>query len=72
MHFDLDRRLRVSDAARYLGLSESTLAKMRLRGDGPAYSKAGARVVVYALADLNDFLDARRRTSTSQHAPAIG
>ena len=72
MHLDLDRRLRVSDAARYLGLSESTLAKMRLRGDGPPYSKAGARVVVYALADLNDYLDARRRTSTSQHVPAVG
>ena len=66
MQFDPDRRLRVSDAARYLGLSESTLAKMRLRGDGPTYSKAGVRVVVYAMADLDAFLDARRRTSTSQ------
>ena len=73
MYLDQDRRLRVSDAARYLGLSESTLAKMRLRGDGPPYSKAGARVVVYALADLEAFLDARRRTSTSQRvSPNLG
>ena len=32
------------------------LAKMRVRGDGPPYSKAGSRVVVYDLRDLNDGL----------------
>jgi predicted DNA-binding transcriptional regulator AlpA len=71
MHLDQDKRLRVSDAARYLGLSESTLAKMRLRGDGPPYAKAGARVVVYAVADLDAYLNARRRISTSQPAPNV-
>ncbi len=60
------RYLRVVAAAEYLGLSTSTLAKMRLRGDGPAYSKAGLRIVVYALADLEEYLAARRRFSTSE------
>ena len=60
------RYLRVVAAAEYLGLSASTLAKMRLRGDGPAYSKAGPKIVVYAIADLDAYLAARRRHSTSE------
>jgi predicted DNA-binding transcriptional regulator AlpA len=60
-----NRRLRGPEAAAYLGLATSTLAKMRLRGDGPLYSKAGSRIVVYRLADLEDWLKARRRRSTS-------
>ncbi len=59
------RYLRAPAAGDYLGLSPSTLAKMRLRGDGPAYSKAGPRVVVYDIADLDAYLAARRRRSTS-------
>ena len=58
-------KLRAPAAAEYLGLSASTLAKMRLRGDGPIYSKAGPRVVVYDIADLESWLTARRRRSTS-------
>jgi predicted DNA-binding transcriptional regulator AlpA len=59
------RYLRAPEAARYLGLSPATLAKMRMTGDGPAFSKAGRRAVVYALADLDDWLACRRRTSTA-------
>ena len=57
-------KLRTEAAARYLGLARSTLAKMRVRGDGPPYSKAGARVVVYDIADLDHWLRSTRRTST--------
>jgi hypothetical protein len=32
-------------AAKFVGLSESTLAKLRLNGNGPAYCKLGRRVV---------------------------
>ena len=60
-----NRRLRAPEAAAYLGLAPSTLAKMRLRGDGPPYHKAGPRVVVYSLSDLEDWLKANRRRSTS-------
>ena len=59
------RNLRTGDAAQYLRLSVSTLAKMRLRGDGPVYSKAGPRIVVYDMADLDAWLAGRRRRSTS-------
>jgi predicted DNA-binding transcriptional regulator AlpA len=54
------------DAAAFLGLSVSTLAKMRLRGDGPRYAKIGKRVVLYALKDLEVWVEARKRNSTSE------
>ncbi len=57
--------LRPPAAGQFLGgISTSTLAKWRLAGSGPAYSKAG-RVIVYDIADLDEFLAARRRLSTS-------
>lgn len=55
--------LRTPDAAKYLGLSASTMEKMRLRSDGPRYAKLG-RLVVYAITDLDAWVDARKRTST--------
>jgi predicted DNA-binding transcriptional regulator AlpA len=58
-------RLRAPDAATYLGLSQSTLAKMRLRGDGPAYAKAG-RAVIYDRGDLDSWLERLKRKSTSE------
>lgn len=59
-------KLRAPDAAAYVGLSPSTLAKMRLRGDGPVYSKAGPRIVIYDKLDLDAWLSAQRRRSTSE------
>jgi predicted DNA-binding transcriptional regulator AlpA len=61
---DMENKLRAEAAARYVGLKRSTLAKMRVRGDGPPYSKAGARVVVYDVRDLEAWLHSTRRTST--------
>ena len=34
--------------------------------DGPTFSKVGARVVVYDIRDLDEWLQATRRTSTRQ------
>ena len=59
-------KLRAPEAATYVGLSPSTLAKMRLRGDGPVYSKAGPRVVIYDKADLDAWLEGQKRRSTSE------
>jgi predicted DNA-binding transcriptional regulator AlpA len=58
------RRLRAPEAARYLGLSASTLSKMRLRGDGPVFLKLN-RAVAYDSRDLDAWLAGRRRVSTS-------
>lgn len=57
--------LRAIDAASYLGLSRSTLAKMRMTGEGPPYSKAGRRIVVYDQQRLDDWLAIRLHRSTS-------
>lgn len=59
-----DRMLRTHEAAEYCGSSASTFEKLRLTGGGPVYSKIGRRVV-YRQADLDVWIDARRRTSTS-------
>jgi predicted DNA-binding transcriptional regulator AlpA len=57
--------LRPPLAAAFLGLSVSTLAKLRLRGDGPPYCKLGPRAVAYRRADLDAWLTERTRRSTS-------
>jgi predicted DNA-binding transcriptional regulator AlpA len=56
--------LRTPEAARYLGLSGSTLEKHRTYGTGPIYRKIGGRVV-YALDDLKAWTDLAAKTSTS-------
>lgn len=58
------RKLRAPEAARHLGVSPSTMAKWRLYGRGPPYSKLGS-IVVYDIADLEAFAAERRRWSTS-------
>jgi predicted DNA-binding transcriptional regulator AlpA len=69
MHRDEYRRLRVPEAAAYIGLSSSTLAKMRLRGDGPIFLKLN-RAVAYDVRDLDAWLAGRRRVSTSDPGQA--
>lgn len=55
-------------AANYLGLSVATLEAWRTRGGGPVFLKLG-KAVRYRIADLESFLNARARTSTSQDVP---
>ncbi|MBS0235541.1 MAG: helix-turn-helix domain-containing protein [Proteobacteria bacterium] len=77
MHFDTrvptqfcpDDLLTTFEAAQVLRLSVPTLERMRLAGNGPIFIKLGpgkrARVV-YRRADLDTWLLAHRRGSTSQ------
>jgi excisionase family DNA binding protein len=53
------------ETAKYLNMGLSTVAKMRLRGNGPIYMKIGAKVI-YRKTDLNAWLASKRRASTSQ------
>ena len=53
--------LRSSEAAEYLRVGRSTLAKLRCYGGGPRFHKAGRRVVLYSRAVLDMWLDARER-----------
>ncbi len=59
--------LRVREAAARLGLSKSTLDKMRCEGRGPRYVKITSKLVGYDPADLDAYAEGRKRQSTSEH-----
>ena len=58
------RILRTSQAAEYVGLSSSTLEKMRLADGGPRFLRLGSRAVGYDIADLDDWLDQQKKSSS--------
>jgi predicted DNA-binding transcriptional regulator AlpA len=60
-----ERLLTVRDAANLLCVSESWLAKARMRGDGPPFVKVG-RSVRYAESSLRAWLAGHTRRSTSE------
>jgi predicted DNA-binding transcriptional regulator AlpA len=62
-----NRRLRPPAAAEYLSMSEDWLAKRRMKGEPPRYLKLGGRSIAYDLSDLDDFIAASRRRSTSEY-----
>ncbi len=57
--------LNVRQAAACLGLSKSTLDKMRGAGKGPRFIKSTDRAVRYDPADLDAWIAGRRSTSQS-------
>ena len=61
----ITRLLTPKEAAFYLKVSESWLAKARMRGDGPPYIKVG-RPIRYSEAALLQWMKSRQRLSTSQ------
>lgn len=65
-----DPLLRPPEAARYLGLSASTLAKKRLDGSGPRFYKITNRLVAYRMSELCSFVESRGRSSTSDSGAA--
>jgi predicted DNA-binding transcriptional regulator AlpA len=65
MSDETKRYLRPRDAAAYTGISESSLAKRRMRGDPPAFIKLSNNTVAYDRRDLDDMMQRCRRTSTS-------
>lgn len=59
--------LRPKEAARYLRVSYSTLARWRGSGEGPKFSKAGPRVIVYERTNLDDWIASRSGSSTAAY-----
>jgi excisionase family DNA binding protein len=53
------------EAAEYLRSSPSTLAKLRVYGGGPHFSRMG-RAIRYRRSDLDAYMTARRVRSTSE------
>jgi predicted DNA-binding transcriptional regulator AlpA len=64
------RYLRTPEASRFVGLSIRTLEKHRIYGTGPRYSKLGGRVV-YRIEDLQTWVDAAAKASTSDPGKVI-
>ena len=46
------------EAATYLGISRSTLARWAMLREGPRYHKIGGKAL-YKLADLNQYIDSQ-------------
>lgn len=57
--------LNTAQAAKYVGRAKSTLEKARVYGDGPVFVTMGSSVG-YLVDDLDDWLDRRRCSSTSE------
>ena len=71
MKCEMSQRRAVLDtreAAKYLGVSYSSLTKWRLIGFGPKFCRAGRRRIVYRRLDLDKFLDDNAHESTSEYA----
>ncbi len=66
---DAPRYLDTRQAAGYLGIGASTLNRMRVSGEGPRYSKLGRRVV-YDPADLDSWVEERKRRFTGESTDA--
>jgi predicted DNA-binding transcriptional regulator AlpA len=62
------RTLNTNEAATCLSLSRSRLAKLRWAGGGPKFIRVG-RTVLYRVSDLENWLDAQTRKSTSSLQP---
>lgn len=64
--------LTTSEAARFLRLSVPTMERLRVTGSGPIFIKLGPGKrcrVVYRRADLDAWINAQRRDSTSRRGP---
>lgn len=64
------RYLRPHQVEAIYGLSRKFLAHARGRGDGPPFCKPSGKLVLYAVDDIERWLAARRRKSTSDPGSA--
>lgn len=58
-----DDALTEDEAARFLGVSPSFLAKRRCYGNGPVFVKYGGKRVVYLKSDLETYRRTQRRVN---------
>ena len=59
--------LSAKEAADYTGLGFSTLAKLRIQGGGPVYTKIGMKIL-YSRSSLDAWLESKSVANTSQYA----
>lgn len=56
------------EAAKVLNISHRTLDQFRCRGGGPKFIKFGSRCVRYSISDLNEWIQNKTMSSTSEAA----
>jgi predicted DNA-binding transcriptional regulator AlpA len=61
-------RLRAVEAAYYLHVSRSTLAKWRMKGTGPVYHRCGPRIVYYFRDEIDSWLAECDSRSAAAHS----
>lgn len=66
-----DALLFTAEAAFLLGLSARTLESLRLRGGGPTFIAVTSKAVRYRRRDIDAWVSAHRRLSTSDPGPEI-
>jgi hypothetical protein len=69
---DPDALLYQAEVAYLTAQSERTLEAYRVKGGGPPFIVIGKRGVRYRRGDVQDWIAARRRRSTSDPGPAHG
>jgi hypothetical protein len=62
-----DRYINEKQASEFLGIAVKTLQGYRVKGGGPEYSKFGAKMVRYKMADLINWAEIRKKKNTSQY-----
>lgn len=62
--------LRTAEAAKYLGVGQSTLERKRIDGSGPQFRVLGTKIVTYAVADLDAWAGQQVLSSTSERVAA--
>ena len=65
MNDSAPRYMDTRQAAAYVGMSPSTLNRMRVNGEGPPYGKLGRRVI-YDRLDLDGWVTERKRRFTGE------
>jgi predicted DNA-binding transcriptional regulator AlpA len=68
MSFNARKRMRAAEAAGYLSVSRSTLAKWRMNAKGPPYHRFGPRIVYYYQDEIDAWLEECDRREKSAKA----
>ena len=70
VNFNHDPLFDEKAAAAYLGLAARTMQALRYRGGGPIFHRLGTKRVMYRQSDLEAWITAGRRSSTSDAGPS--
>jgi predicted DNA-binding transcriptional regulator AlpA len=62
------RLVKTDGASEYTAVSVSRLEKLRVSGGGPKFVKLGGRAVAYDVADLDRWINAQKRLSSTSEA----